>query len=267
MGRILPAGSTPETSTIGHLRRALARVAAADADLRSSLGQVAETPEELIALVARQIDETVLPRSYALIAAGQELARLSISNRRLMALDLAAPQAGPGADETGLGAAQIHARRLHALARDAAPAPMRLHLLGRAGGLGGGMASCSARALSESFAALQGDGGLQGFFELLSGQCLAWLRLEGGQGETACDGPAELVALLRRLSPEHGRTSCPRLGQKPACTVIALGPARRAVIASDGAACMLALVPEAAMGAVLAAWKATQRPAQGAPAR
>jgi len=263
MGRTLPASSTRDTSTVLHLRRTLARVAAPDADLRASLREAAHGPEDLIRLVARQIEETVLPRSYALIADRQDLARLSISNRRLMALSLVTQETDIGADEGALSAAQIYARRLHALARDAA-GPVRLHLLGRASGLGGGMASCSARALVESFAALGGDGGLDGFFELLSGQCLAWLRVEGGQGETGSDGPADVLATLRRLLPEHGRTGCPKVGQKPACTVIALGDAGRAVIATDGAACMLALVPEAALAAVLAAWKASQRPAQAA---
>jgi hypothetical protein len=111
---------------------------------------------------------------------------------------------------------------------------------------------------------VHGDGGLDGFFELLSAQCLAWLRYEGAQGEVDRDGPTDLLAMLRTLAPEPGRASCPKVGRKAACTVIALADARRAVIATDGAECLLAVVPEAAVSTVMAAWKTTHRPVREA---
>lgn len=260
MGRTLPARSPHDDATRMQMRRTLARLAAADADLRAEFRQEASGPEELIRLVTGQIEETVLPRSYALTDAGREVAWLSVSNRRLMALELVVQDQAEGRGGPSQSAAQVYAHRLHGLATGAV-GPMRLHLRGRASGMGGGTASCSARALAESFAALGRDGGLQGFFDLVRAQSLAWLCCDGALNETGSDGPAEILGVLRALWPEQGRSVCPKVGHKPACTVIAIADGRRAFIATDGADCLLAMVPESGVASLVTAWRTVHRPA------
>ena len=258
MGRSMPVRPTRDDDTRVQIRRTLARLAGTEADIRAELAQEAAGPDDLIGLVTRRIEDTVLPRSYALIGGGREVARLSVSNRRLMALDLM------GAEEDMTpptqSAAQVYARRLHFLAARGL-GPIRVHLRGRAADAGGGIASCSARALAKSFAALDRNDGLEGVFDLIRAQSLAWLRCDHAQGETACGGPEDLLMLLRTLSPEPGRTVCPKVGCKPACSVIGVAAGRRAVIATDGTECLLAMIPEAGIGPLIAAWRTLQRPA------
>ena len=76
------------TSDISRLDRLLRRFSTSAKDLASERGTLPDSPDARLQALLSEIDETVLPRRVNLRAGEQSVARLTISNRRLVAVDL-----------------------------------------------------------------------------------------------------------------------------------------------------------------------------------
>lgn len=253
MGRMMAARRMQDCDAAGRLRQKLVRLSADAAALLAERNETALDSASLMRLLTREIDDAVLPRSLALMAQGQEQARLTVSNRRLAGLDLAgvaqadAPQ--PPDSET---AAQVHAERLKRLA--ARGHDLSLRSLGPATGTNrGAAASCSARQLAAALLALDREGRLEGVFRALRASSLAWVMCPG-RGDVRTEGPEDLVACMTGMA-EDPASHCQVGGKAPRCTILSLPEARRLLIAADGDDCLLVALHEADLAQAMQVWR------------
>ncbi len=253
MGRMIAARRMQDCDTAGRLRQKLVRLSAHAAALLAERDETASDSASLMRLLTREIDDAVLPRSLALMVQGQEQARLTISNRRLAALDLAdaaqtdAPQ--PPDSET---AAQMHAERLKRLVGRGHD--LSLRPLGPATGTNrGGAASCSARQLAAALLALDTERRLECVFRALRASALAWVMCRG-EGETRAEGSEELVACMTGLAENHA-SHCQVGGKAPRCTILSLPKASRLLIAADGDGCLLVALNKADLAQAMQVWR------------
>lgn len=250
---MMPARRMQDCDAAGRLRQKLVRLSADAAELRAERDETATDSASLMRLLTREIDDAVLPRSLALMAQGQEQGRLTMSNRRLAALELAGvAQADVPQPPDSDTAAQIHAERLKRLVGRGQE--LSLRCLGLATGTNrGGAASCSARQLAAALLALDTEGRLEGLLRALRASALAWVMCPGG-GDMRKGGPEDLVACMTGLAED--RASRCQVGSKaPCCTILSLPEARRLLIAADGDDCLLVALREADLAQAMQVWR------------
>ena len=253
MRRMMHARPTPDRDAARRLREKLMRLSANAAELLEERDETASDSASLLRLLTREIDDAVLPRSFALMAQGQEQARLTMSNRRLAAFDLAGAvptdAAQPPDSET---AAQVHAERLKRLVDKGWV--LSLRAIGPALGADrGGAASCSARQLAAAVIALDTEIRLEGVLRALRARALAWAMC-GDRDDMRSEGPGELIDVLSALTGDCA-LPCQVGGKAPRCTILSLPGARHLLIAADGADCLLLVVNESDLAPAMQVWR------------
>lgn len=256
MARLSTPRNAGKDEVLTPLRRLATRLA--EADLNAAAAPVDEDFAGLVGLVAREVEETVLPRSFALTDGPRDVAALTVSNRRLVGMndDAGAVVAGP---QTG-AAAELFALKLQDLWRNA-EGPLRLRLTGRAEGFSVGEMSCSADDLTRAAAALNDPAGAAAFLAGLHARALALLVRESAEAAAQTAGDAALCEALGKLDAELSQagsgkgSTLPQTEAQPSCAVLPYGPDRRIVMASEGGGLVLAVIASEEVDTVLAEWR------------
>lgn len=216
-------------------------------------------PAARLRAILGEIDETVLPRLLVLEQAGREVGRLTVSHRRLIAVDGAAP-AAEGQDLAETLAAQL--RRLAGMRGD-----MRLSTRRRVAVPAGPEPACGVTALARALAPDLGPAGdpFDRLIARLAPLALAQFQWDAGGGPARFRGAAELRPLLetlarRQLAPPARPASQigPRIG--PAQVdglVLPLDAARIFLLARREGRGLAALLPRGPGLEALAAWQGT----------
>ncbi|MDQ2090891.1 hypothetical protein [Marimonas arenosa] len=244
------------------LRQIAERLAADSAG--DDVAAEANTFADLIAMIAREIDETVLPRKVALVRDGREIAILTLSNRRLVKLK-SGGQKGVGDAAPGKAAA-VFARRLQTI-WESGDAPVRLRLTGRAEGFSVSEASCSARDLLEAAEQPATHADAVVFLAELQARAATLLVRESDEATPKTDGETAHFEALRVIDRElagavAGKGASAALRQtsaRPSFTVLPYGDGLRVVMAREGEGLVLGVVDASETTALMDAWHAAFR--------
>lgn len=220
----------------------------------------------LILRVAQEIDETILPRRIDIVADGRVAATLVASNRRLLALQTEPPTPLPDSDSPE-AVTQAYARVLLQIAAQAGHTELRRH--GRATGATTNHSSCSAAQLAAFAADTSPEQPLKRFLNDIGSHAHAWLAIADDGARTSFGGQdqyrAQLTALEQFTAQSRGKKTGLRHLRRsgPTCTVLALSPGLRAIIASDADERILLAVPEDHTARVLSKWQQIHRTGAG----
>lgn len=232
-----PAHDT--TATSEPLRRALARL---NADLADYLDTPLQDMAQVWDAVLREIDETVLPRRFALANDAGVLAHLSITSRRLIGVQL------PGHD-TVSDTAPPSTQFAKLIARAcAAGGPFHLNLSDRDGAISEAGQSCTVEDLRSAISNLPTENQLHGFSGQIEPMALAWLFFADAKTDPHHGGDATHFTLLAELAAKTRRDAAGRAGPaakiaaKPSCTVLPLDDTQCIAIATDGNTLFLAVL-------------------------
>ncbi|MEZ5715812.1 MAG: hypothetical protein R3D85_11945 [Paracoccaceae bacterium] len=262
MPKLRPSRRAGRKEATDPLRRAVERLASDEVS--------DETVEEggfgaLIDRIAQEVDETILPRNFALIGASGEVAVLTVSNRRLLGVEASGSPLIPGV-ATGGRAAEEFSDILRAVWE--VSAPLRLVLKGRADGFSIEDASCSALDLRQAAAEPAAEQGMEGFLSAVQAQAQAWFCRAGIAVQPIQDGAPEasetLTALARDVAAQRAKSKAGAVrapsSQRPTCAILPYDGDRRVLVAEEADALILALADAAATEALVAAWKLAFRP-------
>lgn len=262
MPKLRPSRRAGRKEADDPLRRAVERLAS-EALPDEAVGESDFTA--LIERVAQEVDETILPRRYALTGADGEAAVLTVSNRRLLGVEVAESLPIPGVAMGGR-AAEEFAGILHAV-WEVSP-PLQTVLKGRAHGFSIEDASCSALDLRLAAAEPAAEQGMEGFLSAVQSRAEAWYCRGGIAVQPIQNGPPEaletLTALARDVAAQRakGKAGSVRApsSQRPVCTILPYDDACRVLVAEEADALILALADAAGAEALIAAWKQSFRP-------
>ena len=253
--------STPRRkkgNDIAPLRRVVTRLTGLDA-IDPPMVEAADF-DTLIDLIAREVDETVLPREIAVEGVAGVIAVLTISNRRLVGLEAEEPTAG---DPEAEAPAERFIRRLRALCDGAGP--FRLVLRGRADGFAVEEASASAAELRRLAAPAVDGQGMAGLLASLPGRAEGWLFRAATGDEPQLAGTDAACALLVAFDREITAMDLARGGPvrapagPPCCAILALDEDRRMLLAEDSEALLLAVTDAVESAQLIDAWKTAFR--------
>lgn len=159
--------------------------------------------DDLILTLLREIDETMLPREFSITTDTGMAARLLVSNRRLICLDIdntpdTSDEPAPADPEA---AATLYARQLQDVFQKSRK--IRVRLSGRETAAIATNISCTAQCLAESFglplSRQAAPGKLDAFINSVEPLAWAWMRVMSGQQDQNASGPDHMVALLKAL--------------------------------------------------------------------
>ena len=207
--------------------------------------------------IAREINETVLPRKILIIQDGQEAAQLLVSNRRLYGIEIDG-KGGQTVPEDGRDAAEFFAGclksaldlsngvqlRAEACSFDKAEHP----------------ASCTARSLALAAGVPLGDRtilpGLEPFRDAVATLTDAWLMVNTtSEAEEKC-GPDDDVDGLRAVHKEAQAKIQSRFSQRSAmCTILPVAKGRNIVRAVNADCHFLAVIDGENVETVVAEWQ------------
>ena len=213
--------------------------------------------------VLREVEETVLPRSFELTNKDGTLAHLTIASRRLVAVRLEGHDPGTGIPDNVTAAAHFM-RQLETACKVGGP-----FYLKRAGGdetPSDAGASCTAEDLRGLLPDTTTASRLHEYFRHVEPSAEAWLFLDEGEAEAMQGGQDAFCDMLRELAREVRRQSAIRAGlagklaSKPSCTLLPFGDDRCVVTASDQQALFLAIQPIQDLSASAENWNALYSP-------
>lgn len=253
----LPIGTGNSDST---LRQVIERLRLANTSKPGEAQAAANNFPDLLELVARTVDETVLPRNYTLTNGTGHIAMLTISNRRLFGLrfnDTLHPEKPSGASDADELAGDI-VNQLRSVCKT--PGPYQLHLHSRAENLSAVDANCSAASLRKASSIQQGESRLASFSSRIQSMAEAWLYNENTGKLPQCRGPADIQEKLVALEEEiieqindHNLSLRTALA-KPSLTILPFCHSKRVVFALDKQNFILAIISEAEMKGVTQLW-------------
>lgn len=220
---------------------------------------VAHGYKSLIDLLAREIDETVLPRRLALFSGEQAVATLIVSNRRLLQLEIEGKKikTDTGLDTSPERVANTYAQALQALC--ARTSPLVLRMVGRASHTSASTA-CSARHLSEFSEAPCCKNRLKAFLKEIHPLTHGWL-FRSDESEAVAHDPdktvfKKLAALEQKVDSEHeARNRVQHLGRNDAnLAAFAISTELQAIVVVDGRDRLIAALPLSEMARAFAHW-------------
>lgn len=207
--------------------------------------------------VLREIDETVLPRRIALRTDHGAQVELLVSNRRLAAVSVKGRAGADVEPSDPKEAAQIFARRLHAVLGKAKSITLNAarHEFDPSGQLIGCSAMSLARVLRTSFRSDSKASGLADFLTKIEEEALAWLALRPGAQERS-GGDAKLIGALRPFAGRTPEGSGAQVGgRSPTCTLLPLPDGRIILSVSGGGGRMVAILPPDRRAAIIDTWQ------------
>lgn len=257
MGQVVKAHETGDTGGTTRLADLLHRLAQTGPDVMAGEPGVMN-----LRLMLREIDETVLPRELSVFDGQRLLARLKVSNRRLVDLIVV----GDDAQDRDLepdAAERVFARQLAELAGRGKH--LQVRVTARAPEFGQTGISCSAARLATA-AGLDASQGLDlcaldAFQDRLTPQAGAWIRVGSSPGEVCSGGDRVAVARLQALHARGFASASPMqvARNQPGCTLLPLPGNLNLVVAVDGRRRLLALIPASRATAVTSDWSAIYR--------
>ena len=210
-----------------------------------------------MSLIAREINETVLPRRIQVLDGARVVARILVSNRRLYAVETEAG-ANPADPSDPQEAAGFFALTLQQATRDLACVQFRPQAseFDKADY----STSCAARALAMAAGVPLGDRstltGLAPFRDALVPVATAWLLADASGDRDESGGDAGLVSGLQAVRREMETAKKSRFSTRNvSCTVLPVAHGRAIALASAGGHHLLALIPRDATQAVISAWQ------------
>ncbi len=249
-----------DTATGERLRDILARAATPADSLRAELAAPSRDFTALIGLLSRQIDETVLPRRFALVSAAGTEASFVVSNRRLIELEIAGRKIAFDSDAhaDADSVARTCARALKALSLRSGP--MHLRLVDRAPKVATQGTTCTARHIAGFSAATGFENRMKSFLKATHARSLGWLyRAEDGQAVRHAPDAAviDILARLDRTVADQAedRRAARRVERGgPSCTTFAIADDCHALVAEQGKDRIVAAFPADGITAAIAAW-------------
>ena len=221
--------------------------------------------DELMLTLLREIDETMLPRAFSISTDTGMSARMLISNRRLICLDIdsnarSTDQSLPTDPEA---AANLYARQLQDVFHRSRE--IRFRSTGRENEAMATSISCSAQGLAESFGiplnSQSKPNKLDEFIRKVEPFALASVRVSSGQQDQDVHGSDQMVSLLTALvqrraktAPHH--TQPPQIASaQPRCEIVQLNDALSLVQAFEQDEKILFLVGAEEIGNVSTNWQ------------
>lgn len=254
MAMAAKADSPDDTMTGSPLACVIGRFARARADGDPGLHAGAPAP---MSLIAREINETVLPRRITVLDGSRVVARLLVSNRRLYAVET-----DTGADRADLSDPQEAAGFFAQTLRQATRGLARVGFRARPDEFDKAdyATSCAARALAMAADVPLGDRhtltGLAPFRDALGPVAAAWLLVTASGDSEDSGGDAGLVSGLQAVRREMDTAKKSRFGARNvSCTVLPVADGRAIALASAGGHRLLALIPRDATQTVINAWQ------------
>ncbi|NRB17675.1 MAG: hypothetical protein HRU33_08955 [Rhodobacteraceae bacterium] len=246
------------------LRQALLRLSADVSDLQAERRDAAQGQASLTRSLLAAIDEVMLPRQLTLYFGQVVVARLLVSQRRLLSLDLteqtAPTAAAAAADHRGqTPAAQIYAERLHHLSARYRDTGFRITRQICETGLE--TDSCSASQLAECLALPQQDSRLARLLTMISASADAWVLQVETAGQNRCHGPAPLcrqlatLAATDRAAKQKNRHPLRLPDKTPHYLLLSISSEIKLMVACDQTETLLIALPAQHLAAADAAWQ------------
>lgn len=166
-------------------------------DLRAN--PVAQSTPELMRILAFEIDETVLPRRLMLRSNGETVAELTVTNRRLVGLNVGgrAVEVAPDEDVDPDEVARRYAGALASLC--AASGPLELCRAGRAAKATTGSTACTAHRLAAATDTPDVEDRVKAFLQHIHAASSGWIYRAEQDEAVAYDPDAAVFEALRRL--------------------------------------------------------------------
>lgn len=222
--------------------------------------------DDLVLTLLREIDETMLPREFSISTDTGMSARMLISNRRLICLDI---DSTPDSDDQTLpadpeAAANLYAQQLQDVFRRSRE--IRVRSTGRENETSTTGISCSAQGLAQSFGLplnrQSTPNKLGDFIGKVEPLALASVCLLSGQPDQAGQGPDQMVALLKALAQRQASTKTshpahlPKIAfAKPRCEVVQINDTQSVVQAFERDEKIVLLIAAEKTGDVTAIWQ------------
>lgn len=251
--------ATPgETSRLGDLLHRLALAGSMPSDQPEASAN--DDPASVaLRLILREIDETVLPRHLTVFDGDHPMARLVVSNRRLLALEYDQDTASePPSDSEA--AARLFARQLRKLTSRARS--LGLRATGRASDIGIAGVSCSAQRLAQAAGLSETEGGtnqLDAFLDHVKPFSHGWART--GEDADSKGGDADLSFQLAELiASGYGQPRPVGVAPlRPECAVLPLPEEVSLVMATEGRRRLLAVIPTVSSPEIMSFWAGIYR--------
>ncbi|WIY25857.1 hypothetical protein [Parasedimentitalea psychrophila] len=246
-----------QDNTTSPLRALLIRLCADVSGLQGERRDAAQGRANLMGSLLAEIDETILPRQLTLYFDQVVVARLRVSQRRLLSLELAS-DIGP-ADHAGLtSTVQVYAQQLHHLSARYQGTGFRITRQVCETGIE--TESCSASQLAESLASQQQDSRLERLLTMIGASADAWALQAETAGQNRSHGPAplarqlmDLAATDRAAKQKNGHAL--RLPDKtPHYLLLSISSEIKLIVACDQTETLLIALPVQHLAAADAAW-------------
>lgn len=226
------------------------------AGLQGATGPVAgDDFAGVVDTIARQVDETVLPRTIDLELDGGTIAVLTVSNRRLVGF----VSDGTEVLAQGQNPREVASAVMSVLRSKTGSGAVSLRISGRADEFSAAGSSCSSADIRAA-ASQQSDGkALAAFFQIVRGlaEAYAFLDDRAVAGEEAGEGPAAalLKALQAEVAADDQSAALKRAFVKPSCTILPMPGGYRALLGVDKKATLLAIIAEDRTAEAVSAWR------------
>lgn len=256
------AQRTGHSETGTRIRGIIERSTIPRPELRAESEQKISGYVELIERLMREIDETILPRRLGLFSGGDQVAVVTVSNRRLLDLEIDGHKVDPGADTDSSPEtfARIHAQALKVLS--VRSGSLTLRVIGRAPQALASGASCLAHHLAAFRDTACLVNRLETFLEHVHPRSRGWI-LRIADAEDTRNAPERevfqrLTILAQNVSTRNGsRERCGNVNWSgPLCTSFRMSDDMRALIASEGNDWLIAALPEREVSSAMARWTA-----------
>ncbi len=243
------------------LRSMLDRVMTPSEALRESEDLPARDFTGLIRRLTQEIDETVLPRTFALCSDTGTEATIVVSNRRLIELKIGEKKIELDAERyRDAGAvAREYAKAIKALFLRSGP--IRLRLAGRAPAIMAQGTTCTATHMGQFSHQPGFENRLKTFLKMSHAQSLGWIY-QASDGRMLTHGSdVELMEKLQSLrdivlsKAENRKTACRIETACPSCSAFALTQDVQALIAEDGNDRIFAAFPNSGAFTAIRAWR------------
>jgi len=243
-----------------HLRDKLLRVMKSCDALRQEKSTPLQDYAALIERLSREIDETVLPRKFALVSDAGTEATFVVSNRRLIELDIGGRKLefDAEADTDADTVARTCAKALRALSLQCSL--LHVRTIERAPKVTTKGATCAARHLLQYSRPSHLQNRLKAFLQSTHANSMGWLY-HSGDGQTVTHGPDE--GIMQHLNKLHHKVisrandrECVRRVERagPTCSAFAMTADAQVLVAEDGNDRLLAVFPTSDLTTVMKTW-------------
>lgn len=262
MAMAAKAGSSEGSEAVSRLTEVIGRFARSRT--KDGVANGVAPQMSFVERVLREIDETVLPRRIVVQSGRRVVARLLVSQRRLFAVrieekpgDTTGPEPGDPAQAARMFAARLQ-KALHGIS------DMRMTVARSNFEPGTDRVGCSVAGLAFAMGVRIGQAratDLEALRRVVIARADAWLHQRNDTGQPEADGDIALIAELHLMAAEATARAVQsgarrRIGANaPSCTLFPVAAGKVALSAQADADLLLAILPEAEIQPLIAAWQ------------